>query len=193
MSNEVLPALAGLAWPQPKTPIFNTKVQTSASLRSWRVGRALYPQYKRRLTYSYLSLADYNTMAAFFKKRHGRLDSFLFEDRDDYLVATPQTFGVGDAETESFQLVRSLGGFVEPVGPVKGTPIIRVDGTPTVDFDIDDYGLVTFDTPPGDGLVIDWTGEYYWRYIFSKDEMEFNEFMRQFWELRQLDMETEKP
>lgn len=193
MSNEVFPSLPGLTWPQSKTPVFNTQVQTSDALRNWRVGRALYPQYKRRLVYSYLSQSDYETMAAFFKKRRGRLDSFLFEDRDDYLVATPQVLGTGDGVQRSFQLLRALGGFVEPVGPVKGTPVIRVNGTPTLAYTIDDWGLLTLDVAAPAGHVVDWTGQYYWRYCFSRDESEFSETMRQFWELRSLDIETDKP
>lgn len=194
MSNALLPELPGQAWPRHKTPRFKTSVQTSDSMRTWRVGRALYPLYTIKISYSYLSQADLDLMMGFFKQRRGRLDSFLFDDRDDRAVATPQAFGVGDGVTRSFQLVRSLGGFVEPVcGPLNGTPVVRVNAVATSAYTLDNYGLLTFTTAPSVGHVTDWTGLYYWRVQFAKDEQQYDEFMRQFWELKTLELETVKP
>ncbi len=193
MSNAIFPTLIGEAWPRVKVPRFSNQKATSDSLRSWRVARALYPLYTYKLTYSYLSAADKVTMEAFFKSRKGDFDSFLLYDRDDNTVATPQVLGTGDGSTKTFQLLRSLGGFVEPVGPVNGTPVVRVNGTPTVAFTIDNYGLITFTAAPPLGQVVDWTGSFYWRCCFTKSEAEFSEFMRQFWELKSIDLETEKP
>lgn len=194
MSNALLPELAGQTWPRHKTPRFKTQVQTSDSMRSWRVGRALYPQYSIKISYSYLSQADLTTMMAFFKSRRGRLDSFLFDDRDDRQITTPQAIGVGDGINPKFQLVRSLGGFVEPVcGPTNGVPMVRVNGVATTAYTLDDYGLLTLATPPPVTHVVDWAGLYYWRVHFAKDEQQYDEFMRQFWELKTLELETVKP
>jgi len=195
MSNEVFPGTSfpGLAWPRVKTPAFKTDVAKSDNGRAWRAGRALYPLYRIRLTFSYLSHADYKTMAAFFKARRGALDSFLFDDRDDKTVSSFQQLGTGDGTTAAFQLIRSLDGFTEPVGPLNGTPVIRVNGTPTSAYTADAWGLITFDTPPANGHVIDWTGSYYWRCNFTRDEAEFSEFMREFWEHRTCELETSKP
>lgn len=194
MSNVLFPELVGQTWPRIKSPRFKTEVQTSDSMRTWRVGRALYPLYTIKITYSYLSAVDFVTMTGFFKGRRGRLDSFLFDDRDDRAVVTPQAFGVGDGVTKSFQLVRSLGGFVEPVyGPLNGTPMVRVNAVATSAYTIDNYGLLTFTTAPPTGQALDWTGLYYWRVAFAKDEHQYDEFLRNFWELKTLELETVKP
>lgn len=193
MSNALLPELQGQTWPRQKAPRFKTVVQTSDSMRTWRVGRALYPVYSIKISYSYLSQVDLDLMMGFFKQRRGRLDSFLFNDRDDRLVATPQALGIGNGSNRAFQLVRALGGFVEPVcGPLNGTPVVRVNGVGTTAFTIDDYGLLTLTTAPTTGQVVDWTGAYYWRVQFAKDEQNYDEFMRQFWELKTLELETVK-
>lgn len=194
MSNALLPTLIGQTWPRVKVPHFKTDVQTSDSMRSWRVGRAMFPLYNLKISYSYLSQADLDTMMAFFKARRGRLDTFLFDDRDDRSVATPQTIGTGDGVNTKFQLVRSLGGFVEPVcGPLNGAAVVRVNAVATTAYTLDDYGLLTLATAPLAGQVVDWTGLYYWRVCFAKDEQQYEEFFRQFWELKTLELETVKP
>jgi uncharacterized protein (TIGR02217 family) len=193
MSNAVFPTLQGEAWPRVKTPKFNTSIQRSDSLRRWAVARALYPVYTYRLVYTVLDQTDFNTLCAFFKARKGSFDTFLLDDRDDNTVVTPQTIGVGDGSTKKFQLLRSLNGFVEPVGPPNGVPTIRVNSVATGAYTIDDYGLVTLTAAPAAGQVVDWTGQFYWRCAFVKDEAQFEEFVRQLWELKQIEMETIKP
>jgi uncharacterized protein (TIGR02217 family) len=163
-------------------------------MRTWRVGRALYPQYSIKISYSYLSQADLTTMMAFFKSRRGRLDSFLFDDRDDRQITTPQNIGTGNGVNKGFQLVRNLGGFVEPVcGPTNGAPLVWVNGVPTAAYTLDDYGLLTLTTAPLAGQLVGWQGSYYWRVHFAKDDQQYDEFMRQFWELKTLELETVKP
>lgn len=193
MSNALLPELAGQTWPRQKTPRFKTQVQASDSMRTWRVGRALYPQYAIKISYSYLSQTDLTNMMGFFKARRGRLDSFLFDDRDDRQVSTAQAIGTGNGVNRSFQLVRSLGGFIEPVcGPINAATV-RVNGVATTAYTLDDYGLLSLTTAPPVGHVVDWVGLYYWRVHFAKDEQQYDEFMRQFWELKSLELETVKP
>lgn len=193
MSNAVFPSLVGEAFPRLKTPRFNTTKQTSDSMRSWRIGRALYPIYTYRLVYTFLDGTDFQTLCAFFKARKGSFDSFLLDDRDDNTVSAPQVLGSGDGVNKKFQLLRTLNGIPEPVGPVNGTPVIRVNATPTVAYTIDDYGLITFTVAPPAGQVVDWTGQFFWRCCFVKDDAQFEEFMRALWELKQLELETIKP
>lgn len=193
MSNAIFPSLSGETFPRIKTPRFSTSRQVSDSLRAWKVARALYPLYTYKLVYSVLDLTDFNTLIGFFKSRKGDFDSFLLDDRDDNTVASPQVFGTGDGTTRSFQLVRSLGGFLEPVGPINGTITVRKAGVATTAFTVDDWGLLTFTTAPANGASLDWTGAYYWRVCFAKSEQEFSEFVRQLWELKTVELETVKP
>ena len=193
MSNAVFPVLAGQTWPRLKVPRFSTGLQRSDSGRRWAVARALYANYNLTISYSYLSASDLVTMSSFFKSRKGAFDTFLFDDRDDNTVSTAQVLGTGDGTNKTFQLLRTLGGVVEPVGPLNGTPVIRVNATPTGAYTADDYGLITFTTAPPASQVVDWTGSYYWRVAFTKDEQQYSEFMRNFWELKTVELETIKP
>ncbi len=195
MSNAVFPSLPGQAWPRQKSPVYKTDVQTSSSLRSWHISRALYPVYKIKLTFEYLSSADYATLLAFFKQHKGRGQPFLFDDRDDRLqndTATPQAFGVGDGVRTRWQLLRSLGGIVEPIGRHNTITSVRVNGTPTGAYTLDDYGFITFSSPPADGAALDWQGSFYWRCIFGKDDQGFEEFMRFFYSAKSVEFETWK-
>lgn len=195
MSNALFPVLQGQNWPRGKTPMFNTQVQTSSSLRNWRVARAAYPVYKIKVGYEYLSKADFELMAGFFKDRRGRGDTFLFDDRDDRLhndTATPQTFAVGNGVTRKFQLVRQLAGVIEPIGKVNGTPTVRIASAGTGAYTLDDYGSITFTTAPAASAVLDWQGAFYWRCAFIKDEQDFDEFMRHFWQARTVEFMTDK-
>ena len=134
MSNAVYPTLPGLAWPVTRTPLWRTTVQTTPSGREWRTSAMAFPRYRYTLTYEFLrSTAAYphlQTLLGFFNSRRGGYDSFLFSDPDDRTV-TAQAFGTGDGVSTQWQLVRTLGGFVEPVYALDGAPQIMVDGVPT--------------------------------------------------------------
>jgi hypothetical protein len=79
------------------------------------------------------------------------------------------------------QLVRSLGGFTEPIAAVNGVAVITVSGfssSPTVDVTT---GRVTFAAAPALGAVLAWSGKFYFRCRFLQDKLEFSRFMRNFW------------
>lgn len=118
MSNAVYPALPGLAWPTKRTPLWKTKVSNTPSGREFRTAPMLVPRYRYTLQYDFLrsaaALSEFQTLFGFFNARHGAFDSFLYNNPDDNSIAG-QPIGVGDGATAAFQLVRSLGGFSEPV------------------------------------------------------------------------------
>lgn len=124
MSNAVFPTLPGQAWPRGKVARHSTLVHR-AGPRRFALGRQMYPTYLYRINYGYLRQADFETLVGFFNNRRGRLDDFLFDDRDDRSV-TNQVFGVGDGSSTSFQLARTLGGFTEPVRDFNSVPALRI-------------------------------------------------------------------
>lgn len=152
MSDEIFPVLPGQTWPRAKSPRTSTSVRR-ANGRRFALSQQLYPTYLYRIPYGYLRKADLDTLAGFFKARRGRLDDFLFDDRDDNTAAA-QAFGVGDGSTTAFQLVRALGGFAEPVRAFAGAPAIAVNGA-TVNL-LAPYGGFEVDTN-SDGLADGWT------------------------------------
>lgn len=196
MSNQVFPSLPGLSWDVVKRPEFATKVQRSVSGREFRAAFMQYPLWSFDLSYEFLRGgnlgAEMKTLAGFFLQMRGQFDSFLFTDPADSAV-TDQSFGLGDGVTTQFQLVRAYGAggfaFIEPVQNVNALINVKVGGvakTAGIDFTVDANGLVTFASAPADGVPLTWTGTYYFRCRFTQDEAEFNNFMRDLWELKSL-------
>lgn len=131
MSNDVYPALPGAELRVTRTPLWQTDRRGTPSGRSFRSTQMTAPNYRLRLRYEFLrdSVAEpeYRTLLGFFNKHLGGFDSFRFDDIDDN-TATAQAFGVGDGSSTAWQLVRTLGGFVEPVYELNGEPVITYNG-----------------------------------------------------------------
>lgn len=200
MGNSVFPSLVGLGWEFERKPIFKNIVQESASGFEDRIGLALYPRFLYTLNYDLLrgdaTNLELQTLFAFFCSRRARFDSFLFTDPDDYTV-TGQPLGTGDAAETDFQLVRTMTGtggisYVMPIIAPNAVSEIRIDGSPVDpgDYTVGATGIVTFDTPPGDGLAIVADFTYYWRCRFEADEMDFRKFMYQLWRTDGLQFKT---
>lgn len=197
MSNAVYPTLPGLTWPIKRTPLWNTTTRSTPSGRTWRRSHMLYPRYRIGLQYAFLrssaAYTEYETLFGFFNARSGAGDTFLLLDKDDKTV-TAQTFGVGTGSATQWQLVRTLGGFVEPVYDLVAAPQIYRNGVlATSGYTVSASGLVTFGTPPGAGVVLTWSGSYYWRCTFEADELPLEKFMARFWKTGEVRLITEKP
>lgn len=195
MSNLVFPSLPGQAWPRLRAVQYSTKVQTSDSLRKWRIAQALYPVYEITLNFNFLRSADYITLRSFFERHRGRGETFLFDDRDDRLQnasATPQVFGVGNGTTTRWSLLREQGGQIIPIGRPNVITQVRRSGVATTAYTVDDYGFITFAAAPAVGASLDWTGSHYWRCAFDSDEFNSKEFVRSIWESKTLKFNTEK-
>jgi len=116
------------------------------SRRRWNLGSGLR------------SLADLETLVAFFEERRGRLTGFRFRDPLDWTssplarapAATDQALGTGDGARRSFALVKTYGGGFAPYArpimkPVAGSVLVAVNGVATDAATVDaTTGLVTF-------------------------------------------------
>ncbi len=197
MSDAVFPSLPGLKWNIKRTPIWKTLMQESVSGKEASVSLMSYPLRRYSLAYEFLRAgaeAELQTLEGFFNLRRGRHDTFLYNDPDDYSV-TDQSFGTGDGTTSGFYLARTRGDFTEPVQSLNSAPVIKVAGvtqTLTTDYTISALGLVTFVTPPADGAAITWSGTYYWRCRFLRDESEFDQFLKDLWSLNRIEFRTVK-
>lgn len=195
MSNAVFPVLAGLDWNVIKTPVWKTRIQEAVSGKELRAALMSYPLWKFSLSYTVLRAnaanAELQTLMGFFNARQGMFDSFLYTDPTDNSVAN-QSFGTGDGSTTAFQLLRSLGGFTEPIQNVNGTPTIYINGTPTAAFTLGSTGVVTFTTAPAPAAALTWSGNFYYRCRFLQDSSEFDNFMRDLWALKKLTFQSVK-
>lgn len=193
MSQAVFPTFTGIKWGRTKTPEWNTRVQKATSGREARASFRPFPVWSFGLSYEVLranaAFAELQQLVGFFNARQGSFDSFLYSDPTDNAV-TAQVFAVAPGGVTKFKLSRNLGGVVEPVGAVNGTPNIYKDGVLQSggSYTIDDNANITFGSAPAAGASLSWTGSFYYRVRFARDASEFSEFMRDLWELRKLDL-----
>lgn len=134
-------------------------------------------------------------MAGFFLQQQGALQPFLFDDPTDNSV-TAQPLGIGDSSRTQFQLVRNMGGFAEPITAPNTVSVIYFDGIlrPASDYAADSAtGLVTFTMPPPSGQLVTADFTYYFRVRFSDDTAEFENFMIQLWQARQIKLQSVFP
>lgn len=180
MSNEVFPDLPGLSIEMKCNSEFSTIIHTSFSSKEARSANAAYPMWLFSVNFPHLDdqqFTDLETLHGFICQRRGRFDTFLYAHRNANAVVGRQ-FGTGNGTRTDFQLTRSFGGFVEPV---ENPNLIEAISLDDVDVDSGDYsvsstGSVSFNTAPASGVVIRWTGSYYFRCRFDADATDFTEF-----------------
>lgn len=200
MGNAVFPDLSGLDIKVGKAPEFSTLAKRSVSGREVRVGLRRYPLWTFGLSYNVLrgngfdGAHDLETLLGFFLDRNGSYDSFLFLDPSDS-VASDMAFGQGDGVTTDFQLTRALGyaghTFVEPVENPATVSAIKVDGVAqvvTTDYTVGATGIISFVTAPGDGEPLTWSGTWRYRVRFVRDVAQYDQFLRDLWELKRLEL-----
>jgi uncharacterized protein (TIGR02217 family) len=197
MSTQVLPALAGLGFDVVRQPRWSNSTQRSVSGKTTRIAYWNYPLWTWTLKFDFLRAdptnVEWQQLVSFFNSMRGGFDSFLFDDVDDDGV-TGQTIGTGAGATTTFQLVRSMSGFVEPIYAPDTTGAIGsiaenvyVNGVPktiNVDYTVSAWGtaapgVVTFTSAPTGTITADFN--YYWPCRFATDSMDFTKFMKQLW------------
>lgn len=186
MSNLVFPNLPGLSNDNKKRVIWRNKILEASSGKEQSAKRWSYPKYAFNIHFNVLRASDsyveYQQLLGFINQVGGSFDTFLYTDPSDS-VATDQTFGVGNGSATVFQLTRTLGSFTEPVKAINGTPSIYKNGVlQSSGYSIDvTTGIITFTVAPTAGQTLSWTGNFYYRCRFAKDEIEFQEMMSKFW------------
>jgi uncharacterized protein (TIGR02217 family) len=196
MTIPVFPALPGLAFPVDRKPASATVLQKTSSGKKSALQLYTFPEYQYTLDIEVLrqfaSFTEWATFVGFVNSLQGQGNVFYFDDPDDDSVADQAT-GTGDGTTTAFQLVRTIGGFAEPIQSINGTPTIMLDGTPTAAFTLGNTGIVTFASAPGAGVAITWTGNYYWLCRLDADDaVKFSKFASGRWSVKQISFTTEK-
>src|SRR6185312_5055013 len=192
----IFPVLPGLAWSVTKQPRFATRIQRAVSGRELRALDQPNPIWTWTLTYSVLrdggSYDELRTLMGFFLAQQGAFASFLFVDPSDNAVSG-QALGTGDGSAAAFQLVRTMGGFAEPIMAPTAVADLYVNGivqSPSL-YSIDaDTGIVTFTAPPAGGGVVSADFTYAFRVRFADDSAEFENFMFRLWSLRQVKLQS---
>jgi uncharacterized protein (TIGR02217 family) len=208
MSNEIFPSLPGLKWNQAKTPLFSTLIQVAASGRESRVPLYVYPLYEFDLSYEILrddtAHNELKFLCGFYLLRGGASDDFLYIDPSDNYVLNG-LIGVGDGNNNSFQMVRSYGGFVEPRYDIQASNnqvpiVVKVNGNTQANnsYSISYLrsGLLSFNSNPIGAITANFA--YYQRVRFVEfvggggstggGDQAFSQFMRNLWEAKSVSL-----
>lgn len=96
-----------------RDPVDDTQVQTTLSGKELRTTWSTYPRYRYSVSFELLrsgaSLREFQQFFTHLARHRGMLDSFLFTDPEDNVVAD-HGFAVGDGVTTAFPLQRTLQG-----------------------------------------------------------------------------------
>ena len=202
----IFPTLPGLGWSVVKSARFATRIQRAVNGRELRALDQPNPIWSWTLTYPLLrersdarapsgaaiGYDELRTLAGFFLQQRGALQPFLFDDPTDNAVMA-QPLGAGDSSRTAFQLLRTMGSFAEPVTAPNTVSAIYFDGIlqSAADYIVDAAtGLVTFAAPPPAGQIVTADFTYYFRVRFSDDTAEFENFMIQLWQARQIKLQS---
>jgi hypothetical protein len=134
MAYPSFPTLAGLEFPVKRSPLASSLRQKAISGRETFQPRWTTPLYKYEVSFALLrqaaAFAEWQLLLGFWNEvMFAPGGVFQFSDPNDGL-ASLQPLGTGDGATASFQLVRTLGGFTEPVlNPAPGptAPDVALD------------------------------------------------------------------
>lgn len=183
MTEPVFPALAGLGWSVKRAPLWKTRAQQAISGKETRLADWSYPAWRWELTFDFLratpAASEFQSLAGFFNQCQGAFGTFLYTDVDDNAVLG-QSLGVGDGVTTAFQLVRSFGGFIEPVLAPNVVSTVYLSGiaqSPSAYSVSAATGLLTFTAAPISGAAIAADFSYYFRCRFAEDTVDFEKFM----------------
>lgn len=195
MSNAVFPSLPGLRIVLPRAAVFNTRIQTSVSGAEARASFQAYPLRRFTLGFEFLRHGADNELRqleGFFLARKGAYDSFLFADPADAGV-TDQVLGVGTGSQTQFQVQRTFGAggdslFTEPVHNVATIGNVKIAGVATAAYSLGATGMITTTNPVPAGQVITWTGSYYYRCRFLRDEADFDRFLDDLYEAKKIEL-----
>ena len=198
MSVQVLPSLIGLGFSVKRSPIWNTMRQEAASGKETAIAFWSYPRYGWEITYNVLrsdgTNHEFQDLIGFFNARQGMFDSFLYTDSDDNTVSSG-TLGVGNGSNLNFQLVRSLGGFVEPVLAPNVVSSVSIDGVAQGSslYTVNAWGsslpgVVSLSSGivPSSSQTVTSSFTYYFPVRFDKDIIDFENFMFQLWACKTL-------
>ncbi|OTG79754.1 hypothetical protein B9T33_11495 [Acinetobacter sp. ANC 5054] len=209
MSDVLFPELPGLEWELSKTPIFNTKIMTSANGRELRASYQAVPKYEISMSFAFLRESkgrnELQQLEGFFIERRGAFDSFLFKMPED--CEYDCTF-VGDGVTKIFQLYRLMRdvkyplSHVKPVGGGVGAlmwdsnvrkPMWYIDDlllqwSSGVDFTISKDGVLSLLSPIPKGLILRVVGTFYYRCRFADDEQQYTNFMSKLWKANKVEI-----
>ena len=133
------PTIPGISLPVKRTAVVSTARHESINGKRTLLPLRSTPRWEweipfdllRSAAYSTGSFSELETLFAFYLAQSTGGLCFNYFDADDN-AATSQQFGIGDGTTTAFQLVRTRGGFAEPVyAPFAPTQLTQIQNQAT--------------------------------------------------------------
>jgi len=219
MSIQVFPTpsvLPGRGWSLTRTIQAKTRKQVAVSGKETALADWSLPRYQWDLVFNILRQGNINggtwsemaTLFGFYNARNGGFDSFLYQDTNDNAV-TGQAIATGNNSAQTFPLVRSLGGFVEPILAPNVVTAVYFNGVAQSSTGWNwarwdsTYGLggaaspwspgtLGFTTAPGTGVSITADFSYYWPCRFVDDQCAFEEMFAGVFAVKKLSFQSIK-
>ncbi len=184
-----------------KRPTWSTRVASHVSGREARTALYSYPLYEFEVTFDGLASDatwpglgsnSLQSLMGLYLQCQGQFGTFLYTDPTDNTV-TGQGIGVGDGSATTFTLVRTLGGFIEPVSWALTVANVRTDGVATSVWTLGQPNTLNFATAPASGAAIVADITYAFQCRFLDDQNDFEEFMQGLWTVQSLKFRSVKP
>lgn len=209
MSNAVFPALVGQSIDITRSPTWpGSSVVAAVSGKETAIANQANPRWVWDIHFEMLRLGNRNNItytelqqiAGFFNARQGVFDSFLYDERDDN-TATGAVLGVGNGVALTYQLVRTFGGFAEPILAPNVVSNVYVNGivVSNTHYTVSAWGsaapgVITFagGFAPANGLSVTADFTYYWPVRFTDAQLDFNRFMATLYSLKSVKMISKK-
>jgi uncharacterized protein (TIGR02217 family) len=196
-SYPVFPALSGQSWSVHYKPRFSTRTAAKTSGRETRAAGMASPLWDIELKFDALgsatAFAELQRLMAFVNEQGGSQTPFLFAPPSGLGNCTAASLGVGDGSTQAFILTRALGGAVERVQALMGSPTVYVDGValPAAAYSVSILpAAIVFVSAPAAGavLTVDFTAAHLAR--FSDDTEELEQIVSGLWAAGSIRIET---
>ncbi len=213
MPTPTYPTFNGTGWPVIRTPQWRTLVQVADSGKEYRSWCWQSPKWKWSVDWNYL-FADnlypsfttpnaQNQLLAFYNSLQGQYGTFKYQDPNDSTQSAQVTIAVGDGTTRAFPIFRNYAygayGFNETIQWLGGAPaaniywngVLQAAGTYTL---TQPPATVTFNTAPGNGVVISWatnaTPGFFFLCRFIKDSVDFSQDFNGIWTVKKLEFQS---
>ena len=202
----IAPPNGSFAWPVKRTPRFNTLKQMPANLRGeLAISLTTFPIWDFVFDVSWLpgdetpaqSSSALQSLLGFFGLVQGSFSPWLFTHPYDNAIpsANPASCtnsvnggNAGDGTTTTFLMTRQIGALQDLIQNFNGSTSIYLNGVLQASgYTIDAYGNLTFTTPPGAGVTVEWSGAFYYLCRFDEDSWsDLQEEFYQIWTLSNL-------
>jgi len=192
------------------SPVLDTTIGTTKSLREMRVAQQTYPLWDIEISFEelvdqtqnqtpYAPFAGYEQfqqLVQLWLSMYGQTQVFAFSCPWDNSRAN-QLIGTGDGKTYVFTIVRTWGlgnqATTDPVGMVNAITSVQVGGitVPSTKYFVARDKLYFIDAkgfiyPPAANEAITMTFSYYYLCRFVEDEQDFEEFAKNRWNVSSL-------